>query len=159
MISIAFNNHFITVSRWKFCIPQLTGWWGRGQASVGKLDPSPFKTDGGVSEVTFSLLNTSPLFTSGSSEKSGRNLVPAGWSSERSHWGCKLRLSLPQLPQSQTGYRNVWKSGGNLGEDWYHTAKSHTAQATAVLAPHFYTKKILLPLSMRAKYRGESFSL
>lgn len=159
MISIAFNNHFITVSRWKCCIGfhSWQEWWGRGQSSVGKLDPSP-KINGGVSEVTFSLLNASPPSTPGSSEP-GRNLAPAGWSSEKSDWGCKLRLSLPQLPQSQTGSRNVWKSGGNLGEDCNHTAKSHTVQAAAGLAPHFYRKKILLPLSMRAKYRGESFSL
>lgn len=94
-----FPLHLITTSSLSldemlYWIPQLTG--GRGQSSIGKLHPSPFKINGGgVSEVTFSVLNASPSFTPGSSE-AGRNLVPAGWSSERIHWGCKLRLSLLQ---------------------------------------------------------------
>lgn len=126
---------------------------------LGSWTPLLLKSMEEYLKLPFHCWNSSPLSTPGSSE-AGRNLAPAGWSSEKSVWGCKLRLSLPQLPQSQTGSRHVWKSGGNLGEDCNHTAKSHTVQAAAGLAPHFYSKKILLlPLSMRAKYRGESFSL
>lgn len=71
MISIAFNNHFITVSAQKGWIGfhSWQEWWGRGQSSIGKLHPSTYKSSGGgVSEVTFSLLSASPSFTPGSSE-------------------------------------------------------------------------------------------
>lgn len=49
---------------------------------------------------------------------------------------------------------------GNLEEDCNHTAKSHTAQVTAVLAPHFYRKKNpnVIAIICKGKAQGRKFS-